>query len=826
MKIFALDRSTVIEDFTDLSILNGMVDKKRFYFKCSRHEYYIVQLLLLPDYTTDKLEIVPGPLVSKTTSVKGMITCFNTEGVSNLGEKFTRTIPLVEGVLQPIFIGCDFSRSEIGEHKVTIKIGKEYIQLTFTLNDDLIFDDGVHSKTSLARLKWLNSTLAKNIRITEDLAALEISEKSIDFVGKTVNFGRDGLIDNVESYFSKSIGLQKEVQSKLFYQPMALNIDGARLVYSRFKLLGKGNTALLTTEGRNPSLKVEVSADVFYEGAMDYTIKVTALDDFVTQNISLDLFYDNPEFIVGLGGRAREITKSKKFKWDEKKNQNEVFIGKVNASARVQFIGTNQSKTVVGYFDKFPSELPDTWYNDGRGSLEILKTEQGAVLRANTGRVILPVGDSYELKFSIHLMPFKPINLKKSLSLRIGRDQTETTYDKMIERANKDGLTYLNITYGGEANPYLNYPFPYVKAIATLSRKLHDKGLGLSLSYNLREISTQNREIYAYKALGDELLLRSKVKDETHANRVKDIGDDVIVDKVVRYNAGKRKGQSDQTVICTPSSRMDNYYVEGINYFIKNADIDAITMRDATVGRETMERIKKIMGQIRGIPGIIEMQISDQFNDKCGFANSLNYYTDVLPFMDKVWLDGSFDKAVTDPKELLIEVSGIPYGIAVAGPENASIIKCLLYAMLPKYGLTQDISFGLSKVYKILDEFEIGKAEFYGYWDDQNPFVTDNSNVLCSCYKNGEDMLVIMYNFSSKKERFDMGIETKLGYTSVGKRVHSPSIFGEQKAKRIKIGKPKTLKANSGLIFLIKEKGKGVKVKKISHKFFIRDAEV
>lgn len=826
MKIFALDRSTVIEDFTDMSILEGMVDRKRFYFECSRHEYFIVQLLLLPDYTTDKLDIMPGPLTSKAGSVKGMITCFNTEGINNLGERFTKTIAVEEGVLQPIFIGCDFSRSEVGEHKVTIKIGKEYIQITFTLNDDLIFNEGTDDKTTLARLKWLNSTLAKNIRITEDLEALAVGTRSINFIGKTVNFGSNGLIDTVDSYYGKSGSIQPEVQSNLFYQPMEFNIDGARLGYARFKLVGKGNVAFLSSEGRCQGLKAEISTDIFYEGAMDYTIKVTALKDFVTQNMSLSLFYDSPEFIVGLGARARKVEGNKKIKWDAKENQNEVFMGKINTAARVQFVGNKPSKTVVGYFNEFPTALPDTWYNDGRGSLEILKTDKGAVLKANTGRVILPAGDTYVLKFSIHLTPFKPINLKKALTLRIGRDQIETTYDKMINRANKDGLTYLNITYGGEANPYLNYPFPYIKAIAALSRKLHDKGLGLSLSYNLRETSTQSREIYAYKALGDELLLRSRNRNNESSDEVKAIGDDVIVDKIVRYNAGKRKGQSDQAVICTPSSRMDNYYVEGINYFIKNADIDAITMRDASVERETMERIKKIMGQIKGIPGIIEMQISDQFNDKCGYANSLNYYTDVLPFMDKVWLDGSFDKTVTSPKELLIEASGIPYGIAVAAPENASIIKCLLYAMLPKYGLTQDTSIGLSKTYKILDEFDIGKAEFYGYWDDKNPFVVDNNKVKCSCYKNGEDMLVVVYNFSEKKARFDMGIETKLGYTSVGKKVYSPRIPGEQRFKLIKIGKPRKLKANTGILFVISKKGKGLRIKKLDNKFFIRDAEV
>lgn len=825
MKIFSLDRSIVIEDYYDLSITNNLQDSKRFAYECSRHEYYIVQLLLLPDYSTDKLSIVPGPLVSNKHSAPGVITCFNTEGVDNTGKKFTKTIPIKEGVLQPILIGCDFSRAETGKHEVKIRIGKENIYLSFELNDDLVFNEGVDSKTSLAKLKWLNSTIAKNIQIAEDLDALETSEDTIKFAGKVVHFSSDGLIKNAESLFNESNTIEKDVQTRLFYKPMELIIDSKKMGYAKLRIAGKGNKAQITSEGRGDGIRAEIYSEVFYEGALNYEIKITAVNDFVTQNIALNLFFDKPQFVVGVGGRARKIVGNTEFKWDKSKNQNEVFIGKINCGARIKLSGENESSTVVGYFKQFPAAPPDCWFNGGRGGMSLSETKEGAKLSVNTGRIILPAGDKMVLKFSILLTPFKELNLKKSLLLRIGRDQIEPTYDKMIDRSEKDGLTYMNITYGGEANPYLNFPFPYVKAISALARRLHEKGLGISLSYNLREISTQSREIYAYKALGDELLLRSGDESVTNAEQTKMLGSDVIIDKVVRYTAGKRKGTNDYAVIGTPSSRLDNYFIEGINYFIKNADIDAISMRDANLNRLTMERIKKIMGKIKGIPGIIEMQISDQYNDRCGYANSLNYYADILPFLDKVWLDRSFEGVIDDPSGILFEASGIPYGISATGPENSSVIKCLMFAMLPKYGLDQNTSISLGSIYKILNNFEVENATFYGHWDSRNPFLTDNPSVLCSCYKNGENMLVVVYNFSNKKVEFELGIESKLGYTSKGKKVYAPRISGEQRARKLNLGKSKKLKAGAGMVFMITEKTKKTKSKKEKRKFFVENCD-
>ncbi len=799
MRIFALDRSSIIEDYEDKSILKELTEGKKFNFVASRHEYFIVQLLLFPDFTTEKLEIITGPLIGGGKEYIGAVTCFNSEGISFEGKKFNKPIPLKRDILQPIFLGFNFSRSDIGLHTTTVKIGKEEVVIELELTDKLVFNEGTDNKSTLSRLKWLNSNAARNISITEGLEALDIGKKQLKFSGKTVALSNDGLIENVESYFNKSIAIENEPQAELFYKPMEILIDGKKIKYNKLRMAGRINSALLISDGKADGTRIDVEANILYEGAITYRIKITAEKDFITSNIKLKMYFKDPQYIVGLGGRARKIENIER-KWDGNLNQNSFFIGNVNCGARIKFEGSKESKTVVGFFKQCPLEVPDTWNNGGLGGLSVNKTDFGAELTAYTGRVIIPAKKSIQFDFHVHLTPFKPINLRKSLSLRVGRDQIANNYSKMIERAKKDRVTYLNITYGGELNPYLNYPFPYIKALASLSKEAHEKGLGLSISYNLRDISVQNREIYAYKALGDELILRLKDSSFADPRLSEELGRDVLLAKVVRYTSGKRKGFSDFAVVTAPSSRMDNYYIEGLDYLIKNADINAVSLRDANLNRTTIERIKKIIGRRKGIPGIIEMQISDQFNENSGYSNSLNYYTDVLPFLDKVWLDRSFEAMKEDPEVLLIEASGLPYGLAVVGREKDSISKCLLYACLPKYGLEYEVSDALGDMYSHLDNFQVQNAIFRGYWDEQNPFKTDKAEVLCSTYQNGENMIAVFYNFAEKPVDFEIGVENKLGYTTVGKKIRSLEIAGMQKSKKINLGKQFRLNGHSGLI--------------------------
>ena len=126
--------------------------------------------------------------------------------------------------------------------------------------------------------------------------------------------------------------------------------------------------------------------------------------------------------------------------------------------------------------------------------------------------------------------------------------------------------------------------------------------------------------------------------------------------------------------------------------------------------------------------------------------------------------------------------------------------------MMPKYGEDETYSRAIADINKLFDEFGMENAEFKGFWDKSNPFKVDNQNVYCSSYVNGADMIAVFYNANNRTTSFEVGIENKFGYTSLGKKVKAPEIEGLQTAKKVNFGKPMKLKAGQGLIVYVKSK--------------------
>lgn len=62
------------------------------------------------------------------------------------------------------------------------------------------------------------------------------------------------------------------------------------------------------------------------------------------------------------------------------------------------------------------------------------------------------------------------------------------------------------------------------------------------------------------------------------------------------YNAfreGKYKGDMDISVITTPDSRWNNYYLEGLDWMVKNIGLDGVYIDDSALDRETLKRARR-----------------------------------------------------------------------------------------------------------------------------------------------------------------------------------------------------------------------------------------
>ena len=229
MKNYALDRTAIIRDYFDLSILNNLKSGLDFEFDCSRYGYFVVQLLVLPSYSAKAIKVTTEALYGDDKEIEKAVTCFNSQGVDANGRKFERTISLNEGEIKPIFIGLSFTKAEIGSYYTYVTIWDKKVKLTFNLNDSLVFNEGYDKGSTLARLNWLNSTAHIDKKIVKAYEAIVIERNTLSFTGKKASFGNDGFIENVESYFGESNFLEDEVTNKLFSQPIDLQIDGQKV---------------------------------------------------------------------------------------------------------------------------------------------------------------------------------------------------------------------------------------------------------------------------------------------------------------------------------------------------------------------------------------------------------------------------------------------------------------------------------------------------------------------------------------------------------------------------------------------------------------------
>ncbi len=793
MKFYVLDRSAAVTDYRDRSVIEGLTPAREFDFRASRHEYYVVQLILDPEYDIRSVAIKTGALenASGGKPVERAVTCFNAGGVNAAGEKFTRDISVSEGVLQPLFFGFDLSRADIGEYFTVVTVGSEKLRLNFVIDDELVFSQGTEDGNTRARLKWLNSSLCSDKKILQGYEAITVEKNAVGFTGKRALLGNDGLIENVESRFGESNALTDEVEKELFYRPMEFLAAGQKFKYNKLKIAARAGAAVLAADGRSEKLRIDVSAEATYEGAFRYEIKLTADSDVIAEDVCLKAYFKAADYFSGLGREGGRFTENVEYKRSPGIYSDSLFIGDVNCGARFAF-GADKGACapVYGRFSRYESK-DDEWYNFGKGGVNVARTADGAELTVYTGKTVFTAGASKTFRFTIHLTPFKPLDLANAFANRFAADKIAAHYGDMLARAEADGMKYLDLQYGGELNKCINSPFDGVEALKDLALEAHKRKIGLAIAYTPGSVATDSAEACAFHALGDEVLMRSGGGAEDYSP--------CVLPCVT--GAGREGGA---TLITVPGSRAENYYVEGVNYLINNADLNAVTMLDPSLTRNTAERVAKCVKRKRGIEGLVEIGFGDRYNEENGFAGALNVYADILPFADKLY---AADADVTrQADKVLAEVSGILYGLNADCRYDASICRSLLFGMLPRYGEEEETSAALADVKAVFSCLDMSKAEMKGYWDRTNPVRVDTPSVRCTCYIDGGNMIVAIYNENSKATRFEIGIENKLGFTTVGKRVYAPEIAGLQKKKRVNFNKPLKLAGHRGIIVAVRER--------------------
>lgn len=448
-----------------------------------------------------------------------------------------------------------------------------------------------------------------------------------------------------------------------------------------------------------------------------------------------------------------------------------------------------------------------TWANNSNGSVKLLKNEHSTLLSAQTGALSLKAGETRHFDFELHITPFKPIDFDTHYSVRYSHNNKLKNEQKEIDRAYKKGLNNVVVHHGNAVHPFINYPFIEVEKLKEMVKYAQARDIGVKVYYTVREHSNHMAEVWAYKALGSEIILRKKGngyswKGGTDKWLTENFGDTIIPAWKVTYKTGKYRGDNDVSFIVQPNSRLDNYYIEGLDYLVKNVGIKGIYIDDTALDRTTLERARKVLEQN---DGLIDMHMWNHEEARAGDVSCMNLYTELYPFIDSLWVGEGYDYKNLSPEYLLTEVSGIPYGLtSQLLQDGGEPFIGMLFAANNRYGWGTKTA---PYMYKLWDDFGIQDSEMYGYWHSKTPIKANSDNVVATCYVKSDKVLVSIFNFANSSANFKLVVDSELLGYSVNNIAIKPKITRIQGKGTVDIDSIK-LAGKKGIILILEKHDK------------------
>ncbi len=658
-------------------------------------------------------------------------TCFNLGGIDWAGKAFTNDISVEEGKVQALWCGVQIpedARAVVYTSEIAVSgTGSETqtIRLRLKVTDEVIEAAGDDEPWRLSRLRWLDSTIAEDDEVVAPYTPVEMERNELRVLGRRVILGRGGLPGRIVSYFAPEMTHLTDTGRNLLSAPVELVVEDSRgrpMTWNSSMLL-IGNPppgkAEWQSQGECGTLRIELKGALEFDGTMEYRITVTANEEISLNDIRLLIPLENDvaKYMMGLGSRGGLRSNSYDWTWGVEKNQDGAWIGDVNAGLQFSLRDENYSRPLnTNFYQQKPLVMPTSWSNDGRGGMRLAPDgDDTFLITCFSGPRTMQAGETLHYDFRLTITPFRPIDTDKQWSNRFHhRFNPVDTVDSM-------GGTVINVHHATAINPYINYPFLRPDEMKAYVDEAHEKGLKVKIYYTVRELANRAPELFALRSLGDEIL--SFGPGGGHSWLQEHFIDNYIGGWFVpRYE--------DVAVVNSGVSRWHNFYLEGLDWLVRNVGIDGLYIDDVAFGRTVMKRVRKILD--RGNPGsLIDLHSANQYNPRDGFTNSANLYLEHFAFIDRLWFGEYFDYD-SDPDFWMVEVSGIPFGLMgemLQGGGNPW--RGMLYGMTNRqpYGGNDP-----APLWRAWDDFGIAESRMIGYWVPDAPITTDHREVLATTW--------------------------------------------------------------------------------------------
>ena len=614
------------------------------------------------------------------------ITCFNLEGTDWNGTPLAKRIDVPVGAVQPLWFGVDLPEGcRPGEYRIELTLtdeggNAERVEVVVAVDERVCEQRGDDIPELHSRLRWLNSNLGRKEELIAPYTPVRLSDSDTpryEILGRAVSVGEQGIPCQIESFFTPEVTSIGTEAFPILMEPMRLAITdhaGEQPVFGdRLARLNEDGWGEIRTSAEGDGYTVTVTATVEPDGCMEYDVVVHACEHVSLAQCALEipLRREVARYMLGLGHMGGELPMSFSWKWDvAAKNQDALWVGCERAGLQLSLHDENYRRPLnTNFYRVQPLRSPRSWDNEGRGGITLRHTKDAALVRAYSGEHTLEEGEKLHFSFRLLVTPFRPLNTDAQWSTRFYHE-----YGKP-EEIKKDGATVVNIHHAKPVNPYINYPFLRPKELGEYVETMHAHDMKLRLYYTVRELTNHACELFAIRSLGDEIFAggpgggHSWLQEHFHDNYI-------AAWHVFAYQC--------VAIATTGQSRLHNYYVEGLRYLTQTARIDGIYIDDLAFDRTTMKRVRRVLDANRE-GALIDLHSANQYNEKDGYANSMNLYMEHLPYLDRVWFGEYFDYA-RGPAYWMTEVAGIPFGtMGEMLQDGGHMWRGMLYGMTSRY---------------------------------------------------------------------------------------------------------------------------------------------
>jgi hypothetical protein len=718
------------------------------------------------------------------TFAPGLMSCLNTDGTKYDGSLLVNKVNVSKGDVQALWCLVNIpAKATAGLYSGTATITADNepattIKINLTVKDQSAVKHGVNEPQKQTRLAWLNSTLAQKNDVIKPYTPLLVEDKSISLLGRKVILNNTGFPDKIQTFFSPEMTDTTATPKNILGENIHFHLVNA----ATHKDIGMKSAGVTFTQkdagtvkwqATNASdlLKMDVDGSIEFDGYMNYTVKLTALQDVNLDDVKFHIPFDKncAKYLMGLGQKGGLRPDTVKWKWDvATKNQDGAWIGEVNAGLQYSLRDENYVRPLnTNFYLQKPLVLPTSWGNGGKGGITI--TVKGTTMLSEnyTGARSMKKGDVLYYNFTLLITPFHTINTDFQWATRFYHK-----YNK-LDSIKATGATVVNIHHATPINPYINYPFIAHDAMKRYIDSAHRLGLKVKIYNTVRELSNSAYETFAMRSLGHEIY--STGKGGGYSWLQEHLGDDYIAAWYVPEI-------KDAAIVNSGMSRWHNYYVEGMNWLVQNVGIDGIYLDDVAFDRITMKRVKRVLTQ-DGHPGIIDLHSANQYNKNDGFNNSANLYMEHFPYLNRLWFGEYFDYEKNSPDFFLTEVSGIPFGLMgemLQGGGNPW--RGMVFGMTNRMPWSDNAD--PRPIWKAWDDFGMQGTKMIGYWVASDPVKTNNSNIPATVYKKNGKAMIAIASWAAEDTNIKLNIDWKaLGIDPAKARITAPGIRNFQPAK-------------------------------------------